>query len=57
VPETDKTVGAIGWGLHRFDDVPIRFDGWTYVWAGAGPRPAGRPGPGGLVVLPDLASS
>jgi hypothetical protein len=53
MPETDKAVDAIRWGLDRTNDVRIRFDGWTYFWAGVGSPPAGQPGFGGTVVLGD----
>lgn len=56
MPQTDKAVAAIRWGLARTDDVRIRFDGWTYFWAGVGPPPAGQPGFGGTVVLANSAS-
>ena len=57
MPETDKAVDAIRWGLNRTDDVRIRFDGWTYFWAGVGPQPTGQPGFGGTVILGNQPSS
>ena len=56
MPETDNAVDAIRWGLDRTNDVRIRFDGWTYFWAGVGPPPAGQTGFGGSVVLGDQPS-
>ena len=56
MPETDKAVDAIRWGLARTDDVRIRFDGWNYFWAGLGPPPAGEPQFSGTVVLSDEPS-
>jgi hypothetical protein len=39
MPETGCAADAIAWGLHRADDVRIRFDGCGYWWAGRGSMP------------------
>lgn len=39
MPEFGSAVEAIRWGLERSDDVRIRFDGYSYWWAGVGTMP------------------